>query len=64
MDQDFIRWAASFLLAEYNRAWRYFGSSTKVACALELEPGEHFELAAWRLSGAHKVVTLRSMKQP
>jgi hypothetical protein len=57
MDQDFIRWAASFLLAEYNRAWRYFGSSTKVACALELEPGEHFELAAWRLSGAPMTTT-------
>lgn len=51
------------LYAEYNRLWATPGSSTKVREALGLRDGEHYELAAWGLLGAARVVAHRSHRE-
>lgn len=61
-EQIFARMSpeARLLLAKYDRAWSKLGSSMAVQVALELTDEEHYELAAWRATGAERVVARRS----
>lgn len=51
---------ARLLLAEYDRAWAALRSSSAVKAALELTDEEHHEMAAWRATGAERVVARRT----
>lgn len=51
---------ARLLLAEYDRAWAVLRSSSAVQVALELTDEEHYEMAAWRATGAERVIARRT----
>lgn len=51
---------ARLLLDEYDRACAALRSSSAVQAALELTDEDHYELAAWRATGAERVVARRN----
>jgi len=51
------------LFDAYEEAWRRLGNGLKVKAELELQPGEHFELAAWGLPGAIRVAAARARQE-